>query len=188
MANNRQNNEQNLLIPKYKDFEVCLAMFMHTDIMTFPADYTIVSPVCFVSCKCPRCPFSLTLPHAVDMSTNLIKKESFKILSVIKCDVHSNSIDSPSTGLPPEEKLEEISVSLIEVYKGKLKFKTSICNPSFFAVGIKNDAEVGVPRPLPVLQCTLFCMFENYSEHLRISYIPVKMYVGLSIDSVRRVS
>ena len=187
MAKNSQNNEQDFVSPKLKEFEVCLAVTMNIN-MPFPDRYTIVSPICFVSCKCPYCPFSLTLPHAVDISTDLFNKEAFKILSVVTCDVSNISVDSPMTEFPPGKKLEEISVGLIEVYEGKLKFKTSICNPSLFAVGIENDAAANVPRPLPVLMCTLFCMFKNYSQHSTISHIPVMMYVGLSINTVRRVS
>lgn len=153
--------------------------------MHFPAEYTIVSPICFVSCKCPKSSFSLILPHAVDTS-NGIDKESFKILSIITCDVNSYSVESPVTEQPLEKKLEEIYASPT-VYETKLKFKASLSNPALFAVGIRNDPTARLPKPLPILRCTLFCMYEDYNEHSSISKIPVKMYVGLSIDSVRKV-
>lgn len=183
-ANNQVNNKLTVSNPKDNKLEVCVALSMTINI-PFPAEYTIVSPICFVSCKCSQSSFSLTLPHAVTVSSSF-KKDSLRILSMITCDVRNFNIDSPKTEFPPDIKLEEISTNP-EVFDKKLKFKADLRNPSLFAVGIKNDSARNIPRPLPVLRCTLFCMYDSYDEHSSISTIPVKMYVGMNIDSVREV-
>ena len=56
-----------------------------------PVEYTIVNPVCFISCKYRKycqSSFSFTLPHAIENALE-IDKDSFKILSMITCDVSS---------------------------------------------------------------------------------------------------
>ena len=186
MATKLHSSEQSLSMGKRKGIEVCVAVSMHIN-TRFPAEYTIVSPVCFVSCKCSHCDFSLTLPHAVDMANDSVHKDSFKILSMITFDVINFGSESALADPTLEKRLDEIAVKSIDIYEGKLKFKASMRSPSLFAVGIRNSPAVGVPRPLPVLTCSVFCMYEHYSENSSISHIPVKMYVGLGVESVRKV-
>ena len=185
---NRLNNTIGQPSPRpLKDdkLEVCLAVTMMTNV-PIPAEYTIVSPVCFISCKYQYCrsSFSFTLPHAVENALE-IDKDSFKILSMITCDVSSRSIESPVTDYPPDVKLEEICTDSVEVYKDHLKFRCMWSNPSLFVVAMRNEPSLYIPRPLPVLRCVLFCVYQMYDEFTKISVIPVKLYVGMMNKTVR---
>ena len=159
---------------------------MHLNV-TFPQNYTIVSPICFLSCKYKKpLQVTLTLPHAVSLSSiDKMDKKMFSILSIRA----TSSLESPLFESPPMERgLLPISVDdsfLVESIK--VTFKTTVSYPSLFAVGIKNGKN-RIPRPFLPLKCRLFCMYEDYNERSMISTIPIRIHVGLNLGTVTRVS
>ncbi len=178
--------------PSLQVMEVCIAATMHYYI-PFPQGYTIVSPICFVSCKSERsCLISLSLPHAIDTK---IDKKCLNILSFHTYDlVNSSSGGSWGGGSPApidspmERQLCPINVNKLLVEGDVISFETCIINPSLFAIGIRSDAVDTVPRPLLLpLRCILFCVWQDLSQCATIGTVPVTMYVGLKLPTVTEV-
>ena len=93
-------------------------------------------------------------------------------------------MESPS---PQERRLEPAKVSL-EVENACVRFKTTVENPCLYAVGIK-CADSAIPRPLRVpLKCEVFCLYRKFVDETTISLIPIKIYVGLHLQIVTKVS
>ena len=163
---------------------MCIAAAMHLNI-SFPMDYVIVSPVCFISCRCEKpCRATLELPHAAYLTRdNEEDKGRFCILSFVVTNMSSLSLKSPS---PMGRVLDCMKVDSLEVENRLVRFKASFKNPSLYAVGIKN-ASGSVPRPAVPLRCALFCMYEKFDKQDVISIVNVKMFVGLSLQTVTQV-
>jgi len=172
-----------------KELEVCLAVSMATTIV-MSHDYSIISPVCFVSCKYKKptksSAFSLTLPHAIE-NAQKYHRDAFKILSLATRNITTLGVESPTTDIPENAKFAEIDPDSMEFFPHSLKFKSSILNPSLFAIGMRNEPSA-VPKPFPILKCALFCVYECYNEYSKISQIRVKFYVGMRLKTVQKVS
>ena len=166
------------------EIPVCIAAAMHLNI-TFPTNYVIVSPVCFVSCRCEKpCRATLELPHAADLTTgNQKDKERFCILSYVITNLSSSSLKSPS---PMVRVLDRMSVDSLEVENRCVRFKASFKNPSLYAVGVRCGGD-GVPRPPVPLRCALFCMYRKFDKQDVISIVSVRLFVGLSLQTVTQV-
>ena len=172
-------------LKKEEDITVCLAAAMHLN-MEFPSEYTIISPITFVSCKCryPPCSITLSLPHAASITNSQIDRSKFHILSVITEKI---SVDSPNIESPQPRRLCKVKVESMKLEDRKVTFKTLISYPSLFALGIENHSSGRVPSPLVPLRCALFCMYKDMRESSIVSQIPVKMYIGLDLRSVNKV-
>ena len=167
------------------EIPVCIAAAMHLNI-SFPMDYVIVSPVCFVSCRCEKpCRATLELPHAAYLTKDNEKdKRRFCILSYVVTNMSSLNLKSPS---PMGRVLDRLNVDSLEVENRLVRFKASFKNPSLYAVGIKSASGGSVPRPVVPLRCGLFCVYEKFDKHQEISIVNVKMFVGLSLQTVTQV-
>ena len=173
---------------RIRKLDVCLSVSM-TTIIPLPNDYSIVSPICFVSCrywKPKSSPFALTLPHALN-DARKYSSDVFKILSWVTCDLTTLGVESPSTDAPANANFVEIKPDSIKVLQHGLKFKSSIMNPSLFAIAMRNEPSA-VPKPFPVLQCALFCIYERFDEYSKISQIRIKFYIGMLLKTVQMVS
>ena len=185
-----------------ESISICIAAAMHLNI-AFPPDVMVVSPICFLSCRSQRpCQATLKLPHAAVASSRRDQDfATFCVLTYVTFDVSgfyaSPGVESPS---PVERRLEVAGkevVKSLDVGSKEVTFKTTLTNPSLYAVGIRRGGGgggggglEGVPRPpaLMPLRCVLYCMYEKYEKQLTISTIPVKMYVGLNLPTVALVS
>lgn len=170
------------------EIPVCIAAAMHLHI-SFPSDYTIISPVCFISCRCEHtCRATLELPHAASISAGRRDKEEqslFCVLSFVTFDLkRSTQVESPSPIL--ERRLEPLVLKSLEVESNLVRFKTTLGNPCLYAVGIRNDTS-RVPRPLAPLRCALFCLYKKFEDQVSVSVIPIKMYVGLNLRTVTEI-
>lgn len=169
-----------------RELHVCIAAAMHLN-TTYPSQYTISSPICFVSVKCKRqsCCATLDIPHAacVNDSTD---KSLFTILSMVTSTLPNDSADSVLVESPLVKELNPIKVESLEILDGVVRFRAFLHHPSLFAVGIRNHSEQ-ILQPMVPLNCMLFCMYKNREKDSIISKITIRMYAGLELETVTRV-
>ena len=79
--------------------------------------------------------------------------------------------------------MKRLNVDAFEVEHRLVQFKTSFKNLSLYAVGVKSIGNK-VLRPLLLLRCALFCMYEKCEKHALVS---VRLFVGLSLQTVTQV-
>ena len=175
------------------EIPVCIAAAMHLHI-AFPADYVVVSPVCFVSLRCEHtCRVTLELPHAL-ANAAAVKRENKKEREVKRLEVfsfvtfdlkQSTQVESPS---PVERSFEAIRPTSLDIDGKVVRFKTTMENPRLFAVGVRVGGGGGVPRPLVPLKCAVFCLYRLPENQPTVSIIPVWIYVGLNLKTLTAVS
>lgn len=84
--------------------------------------------------------------------------------------------------------MEPVKVSL-EVENSIVRFKANIENPRLYAVGIRCADSAKISRTLRVpLKCEVFFLYRKIVDQVTISLIPVKIYVGLCLQTVTEVS
>lgn len=163
-----------------ENLEVCIAVAMHFN-RTLPEGHTIVSPVCFISCKTKDvCEIRLTLPHA----TLCQFEEDFKkivVLSTAAYD-HKWSPDSPLFS-PGEHPLVPLHGVNLKTELQHVKFTTTLTCPSLYAIAVKEN----FPCPLP-LRCSLFVTYPKLNnESVTITAFDIVTYVGMALTSVTTV-
>ena len=161
--------------PMKESVPVCIAAAMHLNIAC-PQDVVIISPICFISCRSRRpCRATVQIPHAAFISGN---KKDVCILTYTTV----NLLGYPASPVVVKKSFKVEKVESLDVRKQNVSFKITITNPSLYAVGIKCAG--GVARPPVPLQCVLYCLYAEYNGQELISYIPVKMFVGLNLPTV----
>lgn len=160
--------------------DVCIAAAVHFNRM-LPQGHTIVSPVCFVSCKTDEaCEIRLTLPHATLCQFD----EDFKkivVLSTAAYD-HKWSPDSPLFS-PGEHPLVPLHGIDLKTEPQHVKFTTTLICPSLYAIAVKEN----FPCPLP-LRCSLFVTYPVLNnESATVTAFDIMAYVGMALKSVTTV-
>ena len=145
--------------------------------------YTIVSPICFISCRSRGpCQVYLSLPHAVDIS------EDNTISRVVVLSTATAKIDSDSQSpffSPSERVLTPLVGVRLEFDKGKVKFETNLHHPSLFAVAVR---EVPGSIPLP-LRCCLYVLYPALEANISmVAGFDVEVYIGMNVSTVATVS
>ena len=156
-------------------FPVCIAASMHLNIGC-PPDVAVVSPICFISCRSQQpCRATIQIPHAISLSGS--KKDLF---------ILTTHYSKPSlVSSPVERYFEIVKVDSLDVGKRNVTFKTTITEPSLYAIGIRYGGGMagGVAGPhvhVP-LECVLCCLCAKYDNQ---TLLPVKIYVGLNLPTV----
>ena len=160
--------------------EVCVAAAMHFNRL-LPKGYTIVSPVCFVSCKTSKpCEVRLTLPHATLCQFD----EDHKKVAILATSAYDLkwSPDSPLFS-PGEHPLVPLVGVDLQTDRQCVKFTTTLVCPSLYAVAVKDN----FPCPLP-LRCSLFVTYPELSgESSTITAFDIMTYVGMTLKTVTTV-
>ena len=163
--------------------DVCLCAAMSLN-RSFPAGYTVVSPVVFVSARsrCP-CKMSLSIPHAAVFPTTQ-GTGRIVILSTTTVDPNLKAADSPLFS-PSERTLAPLPDQGLDLQAEvrTVTFKTYLVCPSLFAVAIKDN----FPRPLP-LRCSLFVAYPQLDRGASVAGFDIETYIGMNLMTVTTVS
>ncbi len=161
--------------------ELCVCASMHLN-QAFPSDYTIVSPLFFISCKTiKRCPVQITLPHAVEFSSDHDKRR----LRIVSTTTVSPSVQ-PEFWSPSERAFTELKTDTLIVDARKVKFSTELLHPSLYAVAV-NERDFPLEPHLP-LRCTLFVSYPVLEPTVSVSGLYVTTYAGMDLKTVHSVS
>jgi hypothetical protein len=164
---------------KSHGLHVCMGAAMHYS-QTFPQGYTVVSPICFVSCRSRGpCRVSLTFPHAVDATPDTTTPSQLVILSSATAKVDADS-QGPFFS-PSERVLDPLDDVDLKVDRGLARFQTELCHPSLFAVAVR-DTRGSIPLPL---RCCLYVLYPPIEPTVSmVTGFDVEAYVGINIPTV----
>ncbi|CAI8040034.1 hypothetical protein GBAR_LOCUS22323 [Geodia barretti] len=142
--------------------------------------YTVVSPICFVSCRSRGpCRVSLTFPHALDATPDTTTPSRLVILSSATAKVDAGS-QGPFFS-PSERVLDPLDDIDFKVDRGLARFQTELCHPSLFAVAVR-DTPGSIPLPL---RCCLYVLYPVIEPTVSmVTGFDVEAYVGMNIPTV----
>ena len=171
-----------------RDQEVKVQACATMGLNQYPESYVIVSPICFISCKCEDrdVVIRLKLPHAASVQAPEYKRKVY-ILSTMSA---SSSRKSPNTPLfaPTDRKLAPLDIDCLEFDVAAVNFKLTLLYPALFAVGVLRGP-IGVPRSIPIpLRCSLYILYKVHDGTGSLGRIFVHAYVALTLKTVDTVS
>lgn len=170
-------SENHWLQDREGTLEVCLCASMHFN-HSYPPGYSIVSPICFVSCKTERpCEIRLTLPHALAPLTSAEDRARVTLLSTTTVASHLHP-HSPLFS-PSERTLAPLPGEATVVDAQSLQFKTTLVHPSLFAVGVR-----AVPGRLLPLRCSLFVTYPYLEPEAKVPGFDMEAYIGMTLPTV----
>ena len=141
----------------------------------------VVSPICFLSCRSRGpCQVNLSLPHAVD-----IKGETLPELVILSSATARTDPDAQSPFFSPSERaLSPLEGLKLKIQEGLVQFQTELCNPSLFAVAVR-ESPGSIPLPL---KCCLYVLYPGFDSSIAmLTTFDVETYIGMNLQTVATV-